>query len=163
MCIPIYLWQPLATCFVGLMVAFIAFYQMKVAHDKLRLDLYDRRYKIYQATKKFVVMTLKANDYSYSQMFEFYADTTDAVFLFDSDVVDYLKQIEKRVIESRRIYDSFQPLPVGVERTRLCDEEQSHRLWLTDQITAMTKTFTPYLGFSNIKGTFSEELINRNH
>ena len=151
MCISASLLQSVLTAGVGLAVALIAIFQMKIAHDKLRLDLYDRRYKLYQATKNFVVVALGEQCCSYSQMFEFRRDTIDAVFLFGSDIVDYINQIDKRVVESRRIYESYQPLPVGVERTRLCDEEQGHRLWLTEQLTAMTKTFTPYLGFSNIR------------
>jgi hypothetical protein len=43
-----------ATLFLGLAVAVIAWLQWRLASDKLRLDLFDRRYKIYDATMRFV-------------------------------------------------------------------------------------------------------------
>ena len=143
---------PIATLIVGLAVVFIAWQQWKVSHAKLRLDLFDRRYKVYEATRKFLAGILSEATFSDSQLFTFYAGTSDAEFLFDSEVVDYLAQIRKRAIDMRLHQKLYVPMGVSEEqRLSHIDKEHEQLLWLTEQITAMTKTFAPYLGFSNIK------------
>jgi len=51
--------SPIATLIVGLAVAIIAWQQWRVAKDKLRLDLFDRRYKVFEATRTFLTLTVK--------------------------------------------------------------------------------------------------------
>jgi len=143
--------DPITTLIVGLAVVFIAWRQWQVARNKLRLDLFDRRYKVYDATKKFLAAILRDATFTDSQLFEFYAGTSDTEFLFSSDVVDYLAQIRKRALDMRLHQKTYEPMPVGDERSRHVQAEHDELLWLTNQLTAMTKIFTPYLGFSHIQ------------
>jgi hypothetical protein len=69
---------------------FIAWQQRQIARNKLRLDLFDRRYRVYDATRKFLSVILRDATFTDSQLFEFYGGTSDTEFLFGSDVVDYL-------------------------------------------------------------------------
>ncbi len=142
---------PAATLIVGCMVAFIAWQQWRVAENKLRLDLFDRRYKVYDTTRKFLAGIVREASFSDAQLFEFYGGTSDAGFLFGSEVVDYLDVIRKRAVGMRTHQKNYGPLPAGEERSRHVQAEHDELLWLSEQITAMTKTFTPYLGFSNIR------------
>jgi hypothetical protein len=145
------MFSPIATLIVGLIVGYIAWQQWQVSKAKLRLDLFDRRYKVYDATRKFLAVIMREATFSDSQLFEFYAGTSDAEFLFDADIVDYLSQITKHAIDMRSIHARYQSLPIGDERSKQCDAEQEHLLWLTRQITASTKTFSRYLSFSNVR------------
>jgi len=104
---------PWATVIVGLSVACIAFQQWRVARNKLRMDLFDRRYKIYEATRKFLTEILRSASFDDSHLFEFYAGSSDAEFLFRSDVVDYLSHIRKRAVDMRTHQKVYEPLPVG--------------------------------------------------
>jgi len=118
---------------------------------KLRLDLFDRRYKVYDATRNFLGAIIREAKFTNSELFEFYARTSDAEFLFGADVVDYLGQIRKRAVHMQTAQQLFEPLPVGDERSRHVQAAHDDLSWLSDQITAMTKTFAPYLGFSNVR------------
>jgi hypothetical protein len=142
-----------ATLVVGLGVIFIAWQQWKVAHAKLRLDLFDRRYKVYEATRYFLAGLLSCPTFSDSQLFTFYAGTSDVEFLFDSKVVDYLSQIRNRAIDMRLQNELFRGLPDGPERSAKIEAAHQHSLWLCEQLTSktLTKTFAPHLGFSNIR------------
>lgn len=86
-----------------------------------------------------------------SQLFEFYAGTSDAEFLFDSAVVDYLEQVRKRAVNMRTHQRVYEDMPVGDERSRHVQAEHDDLVWLTDQLTAMTQVFSPYLSFSHVK------------
>ena len=153
-CIQTNLLQPIATCFVGIVLAFIACLQFKVAHDKLRLELFDRRYKVYAATKKFLIVVVRNARFERSDLFEMFAGTADADFLFDKDVLDYLKQIADRATAMDVLQKKFYPLPVGDERDVLSTKEHVEFVWLTHQVTDMSKVFAPYLSYAKIKGDF---------
>jgi hypothetical protein len=141
---------PIATLIVGLIVAYIAWQQWQVAHAKLRLDLFDRRYKVYDATRQFLGCIIREATFSDSELFIFYAGTSDAEFLFDAEVVAYLKEIAKRALDMRLQHTLYQRAE-GEARTTMIQKEHDQLLWLSHQITDMTATFTPYLGFSNIR------------
>ena len=116
------MFSPIATLIVGLSVAFIAWQQWKVSHAKLRLDLFDRRYKVFEATRLFLGGIVSAATFDDSQLFTFYAGTADAEFLFDSEVVEYLAQIRKRAIDMRLKHKLYQNAQ-GDERTKLIEAE----------------------------------------
>jgi hypothetical protein len=145
------LFFPIATLFLSFAVTLIAWQQWRVADNKLRLDLFDWRYKVYDTTRKFLAAIVRDATFTDSQLFEFYAGTSDAEFLFDADVVRFWGEIRERAIDMRTHRILFEPLPVGVERSRHVQAQHDQLLWLGDQITAMTPVFTPYLGFANVK------------
>jgi hypothetical protein len=139
------------TLVLGVSVAIVAWLQWWVGHNKLRLDLFDRRYQVYDATRKFLATIIREGKFSQSELFEFDAGTSNAEFLFQADVVAHLAEIRKRALHLRTAQTLLAPLPVGDERSRCAQAEHDDLLWLTDQIIAITKTFTPYLGFPNVR------------
>ena len=140
-----------ATLVVACAVAYVAWQQWQIARHRLRLDLFDRRYKVYDATRKFLSIILREARFEEAQLFEFYAGTSDTEFLFDSAVVDYLEQVRKRAVHMRTAQRVYEHMPVGDERSRHVQAEHDDLLWLTDQLTAMSKVFSPYLAFSHVK------------
>jgi hypothetical protein len=162
-CIPSNLIQPAATFFVGAVLAVIAFLQFKVAHDKLRLELFDRRYKIFAATKAFLVVITRNARFENSDLYEFFGGTSDAEFLFDADVLEYVKQISNRAIDMDSFQKTYQGLPTGDERSKWTKKERDELVWLTQQLTVMVKVFAPYLSYAKVKGDFLEDFINPKH
>jgi hypothetical protein len=77
--------------------------------------------------------------------------------------LDYLKEIADRAIDMNVLRKKFDPLPVGDERSSLVDKEHVEFVWLTHQITDMSKVFAPYLSYAKIKSTFLEDFINQQH
>jgi hypothetical protein len=149
MCISIL--GPLATLLVGCGVGFIAWQQWKVSHDKLRLDLFDRRYKVFDSTRIFLSVILKNARFDDSQFFEFCAGISDVEFLFGKDVVDYLTQIRTKALDARAHHEALETIPVGDERSRRVNAKQNDILWLGEQINVISGAFAPYLNFTNIK------------
>jgi hypothetical protein len=97
---------------------------------------------------------LRENEFTNSELFEFYAGTSDAEFLFGADVVEHLAKIRKRVLHMQEARTIYEPMPVGDERSLHVKAADHDLSWLTDQITAISKTFSPYLGFANIQLRF---------
>lgn len=145
--------QFILTFIVGLIAAYIAWLQWKLAHNKLRLDLFDRRYKVYDATRRFLIAIDSEADFSNTQLFNFTAETSDAIFLFNSDVIDYLELIKNRSIEMRLKEKNSISMQDGNERSRLIEENAELLLWLSEEIKNMKSVFSPYLDFSHINKT----------
>src|SRR4029453_13479538 len=102
----------IATLFLSMAVVVIAWQQWRVAKNKLRLELFDRRYKVYDATRKFLAGILRDGRFTNSDLFEFYAGTSDAEFLFGTDVVEHLAQIRKRAVHMQTAQTLYEPMPV---------------------------------------------------
>jgi hypothetical protein len=139
------------TVFLSLAVVTIAALQWRVARNKLRLDLFDRRYKVYEATQKFVDSINNDPEHVESYLNDFSVGTSNAEFLFDADVLQYIKLVRERAVDmltARKLYEAEQD---SEERTRNVQKYAADHAWLIEQATAMTKTFAPYLGFQNVK------------
>src|SRR5882724_2482872 len=63
----------IATLFLSIAVVVIAALQLRVADDKLRLDLFDRRYKVYDVTRKFLIQIAQYNSFDESELVDFAA------------------------------------------------------------------------------------------
>ncbi len=111
-------------------VAIVAWLQWWVALNKFRLDLFDRRYKVYDATRKFLSAIVGEATFTDRQLVEFYGETSDAGFLFDADVVDYLEQIRKRALDMRAHQKHFERLPVGDEHSRHVQANHDQVVWV---------------------------------
>lgn len=143
--------QPITTLFVGLLVGYVAWQQWRVAQRKLQLDLFDRRYKVFDATRMFLRKISDSAECERSYLDEFNAGTSDAGFLFDQEVVDYLEVIRGRAIEMRKYKPQSTRLPEGDKRSRIEAKETNELEWFVDQLTVMSSIFSPYLSFSHVK------------
>jgi hypothetical protein len=130
----------------------IAALQWRVADNKLRLDLFERRYKVYDATRNFVASIMREGTVTESQLTDFNVGTSDAKFLFEPDVPEYLAEIRKQALHLRTTRELLERRQTSDDDlARLAQAENDDILWLGEQITAMTKVFAPYLGFANVR------------
>jgi hypothetical protein len=144
---------PIATFALSVAVVCVAWAQWRVARNKLRLDLFDRRWQIYAATSKFVDAINNDPENVGSYLNDFNAGTSNAEFLFDSDVVNYIQLVRTRAVDMLTAHTLSESERDEEERKRNIERFASERKWLIEQVQsgAMTKTFAPYLGFANIK------------
>lgn len=95
---------------------------------------------------------MRNTNFNDSDLIEFYRGTSDAEFLFEADVVDYLTQIRTQANEMRLHHELYHPAPASeAERIKHIEAVHERKTWLIEQTTAMSKVFVPYLGFSHIK------------
>lgn len=144
---------PLATLTVGLIAGLIAYQQWIVSKNKLKLDLFDRRYKNYMAFNKFLTTLLFKQTYEESELLEFYAGTADSNFLFGSEINDYRGEVSARggsfvsSLKALRLEND----PVKKDKFR---QQFDHDLrWLVDQMPNLQKRFEPYLSYKKLSET----------
>lgn len=143
---------PIATVSLSVAVAIIALQQWRVARNELRLDLFDRRYKVWDTTRTFLLKLL--NDaVADPTMTELKLAIADAEFLFDAEVVQFLTGILKRAAQlqtTRTLLKDTRRLTDGKLKD-YADGQEKDLLWLGDQITEATKVFGRYIGFAHVK------------
>jgi hypothetical protein len=87
---------PIAAIIVSVLVACVQYAQWRTANQKVVIDLYDRRLKVYVQLEKSIGSVVRDGDVSREAFQDFVIGQTDARFLFGDDVNSYLKTLRKR-------------------------------------------------------------------
>jgi hypothetical protein len=135
------------TAFIGLVVAWVGFQQHVLAREKLKLDLFEKRFAVYKAAQRFLSSILTSGALESNAHGEFRRDNQDAVFLFGPEIEQYLTILDHKALDMRSLNIQFRPLPVGEERTRLCEQEGELLKQLTSELPKLKEVFDPYLRF----------------
>jgi hypothetical protein len=85
----------IAAITVSLVVAVVQYAQWRTANQKVVIDLYDRRFKVYEQLAKAIGPVLREGEVSGAAFKEFMIGQADASFLFGDDVQEYLKALRK--------------------------------------------------------------------
>ena len=67
--------------------------QVQIARVKLQHELYDRRFAVFDAARKLLLEVITNGDASPSALNAYTIGTTDAIFLLDEKITEYLGEI----------------------------------------------------------------------
>lgn len=144
--------QALLTPLIAVLAGYIAYQQWQLNVRKLRLDLFDRRWKVYEAVIAFIntVCTdfkVKAEDVGNLRRM-----TVTADFLFGSEIPEYIDKLCDRAIklaEAHRNYRSLAdpPPPAGYDHNAVTKAMGDGESWFVDQLEKRTLNamFSKYL------------------
>ena len=140
-----------ATTTIAVAVGLVAVQQWLLARHKFRLDLFEKRYKVYEAAGRFLSIIQALANFNDEDLRTFSIGTGDAVFLYPKQITDYIHQIRYRALNMRLYGTQFSPLPVGDDRSKLVQKQYDEIVWLTEQLRKLPELFSPYLGFASVK------------
>jgi hypothetical protein len=109
------------------------------------LDVYDRRIPIYRTVVKFLRNLMKDMNPAYQDIFQFVADTDEALFLFDDTIASYLLELSKRAVRLHAVAAMLGRASNGalaLENTELGD-------WFSRQFEEAKTRFAPFLQLGN--------------
>jgi hypothetical protein len=131
---------------------YIAYKQSRIATAKLNLDLYDRRFKVFEACRTCLIFALQKGDVTQEVMNAFYLGTADAVFLFDKKLEGYLDEFGKRLVRFQMMNYSIKNLgPDEHERRgQLADQLAAQANLLNNDLPVLIEKFKPFLKLGNI-------------
>lgn len=119
--------------------------QAHTAREKLRHDLYDRRYRVFDAARRLLAQIASQRIASDEDLRRFVIDTGDAMFLFDDDMDAHLKEIRSRAQKLQTLDSLMEPMPVGPQRTSFVNKREEQFTWLVSQLDGLVDTFKPFL------------------
>ena len=79
------------------------------------------------------------------------ANIADATFLFESDITDYLVEIDKKAMDLWCIIEEISDMPMGDEKKNKIGEKFELLKWLMDQLPELKPKFSPYMKFETWK------------
>ena len=154
MCLlPLIVWyfQGLLTPFIAVVAVYIGWQQWKTNALKSKLDLFDRRFKVFEEARKILgrMYTVGVKDEELSQ---FVTETAEAEFLFGPEIRKYLDEIYRRVQNLKSAREQMRvswEAPVEV-RSKLAEAERNEVEWATAQTPALREQFKQYLDVSKL-------------
>jgi hypothetical protein len=140
--------QALAVPVIAAVGAWVALQQMHIARVKLQHGLYDRRYAVFQSVRS-LLNEVNINKIVSPETFQsFVIGTTDAPFLFDDGLAEYLKEISHhaRSLQSlQSINLVMESMPAGDQKTAALRKAGDHLQWLLQKIDVLAAKFQPFL------------------
>ncbi len=137
----------IATVVIAGIVAWISWSQYSVSKEKFKLDLFEKRFQVFAATRKLLTIVMQRANIEIDDLFEFRANTGEAAFLFDTDITTYLSKIDKKVIRLHTLKEEMKSLPVGEKRSEKAEQISECLKWLGDQLPELKHQFGPYMKF----------------
>lgn len=137
--------QALAVPVIAGVGAWVALQQMYIARTKLQNDLYDRRYAVFQAVRRFLDEATVQRLVSDETVRSFVLGTSDATFLFDDDLAAYLKEMREHATKAQSIFVAMESLPAGDRKARASMAAEEHVVRLLQQFDGLTERFRPFL------------------
>ncbi len=145
--------QAFATVAVAGGVGFIGFQQFRIAKRKLQLDLYDRRWSIYNAMRGLLVITYKNSEELQSATLKAYEKKAEARFLLDGIACDYVDNFVKTISEFDNIQEvlkSGQMKNSPEDAARLATAQMNRTKWLMEQYEPLIEEFSRFLRIDHV-------------
>lgn len=140
-------------------VAYIAYQQHKTNRDKLRLDLYDRRLKVFEGLMVLLWVIFRKGTCNDQERDQFQRATVEGSFLFDKDIANYLDTIQKKTLELGTIRAVLN-LPSGEKRDQTVEKERQLFDWFTNQFEVSKEKFARYLSFRQSANVSERRTMN---
>jgi hypothetical protein len=129
--------------------AWIAYKQVRIASAKLNLDLYDRRFKVFEAARGFVGKFLIDGAFTPEEITKFSAGVSDAVFLFDGEVKSYLDGLREKAFALRKMNRQAK-VATDENIEKIVDDMAKIEDEMLEEIPRLIEVFKPYLKLGNI-------------
>jgi hypothetical protein len=110
--------QIIATVVLGLIAAYIAWRQWRTSHDRLVLDLFDRRFTSFQDLTRAVSAAVNKPHPEMNDLANFDSASEKARFLFGPEVYNYLREVRAHLVNLIAIGRGLRDMPDGAQRER---------------------------------------------
>lgn len=143
----------LLTPLIAVVATYIAWQQWKTNQQKLILDRYDRRLRVYEEVRKILSIIIRDGKASYDDLLKFRTAVSEADFLFGTEIPEYIEEIYKRGVKlqywSAEYRDYTQEIPKGYDHKKVVDGMHAELTWLAEQFDPAKKKFKRYLDVSH--------------
>lgn len=141
-----------ATPIIAIAAVRIAWQQAWTNRQKLVLDQYDRRLRIYEEVRKILSIIVRDAGATTEDLLKFRTSVSEADFLFGSEIMTYIEEIYSRGLKlwqwNQEYRDSTQQQPPGYDHKKVVEEKYKELRWLAEQFNPAKERFKKYLDVS---------------
>jgi len=146
------IFRALLTPVIAIVATYIALQQWKTNKQKLDLDRYDRRLRVYEEVKKILSIIVRDAKASSDDLLRFRTSVSEADFLFGPKIPQYIDEIYNHGLSlcrwNREYRDYTQEEPEGYDHKKVVDEMDKELTWFTNQFEPAKQKFKKYLDVS---------------
>jgi hypothetical protein len=136
----------LLTPIVAIFGSYIAYKQWHLARNKLKHDLFNKRFFVFEAAISFITSIMTSGRAEDEAVSKFMIATREAKWLLDAPIAEYLdKQLYEKAIDLQTLNAELKGLQVGDERTENIRKQAEIKKWLAAQLRILDEKFSPYL------------------
>ena len=131
---------------VAVLGSFIAYRQWRLAQSKLKLDLFDRRLKVYEAATGLISSIMTSGKTKDDETFKYMVSTREAKWLLSQEIAVYLdKQLYHKAIDLQTLAAELEGVLVGEVRTKNVQAQAEIKKWFMAQYPVLDAKFGPFL------------------
>ncbi len=138
----------LLTPTIGVTTAWIAYQQFRLARERLRRDLYDRRMVVYRGVMEVASSIMTHGKVRGEDLAKWARATAESNFLFEAGLREYLESIRKKIVTAWSLGVQLEQgggLPVGDARAKVAGQQGDALLWLANKLPEIQERFAKYL------------------
>ena len=142
------------TPIIAVTALYIAFMQWKLASNKLKLELFDKRYIVYKACMKIISDLMTNGNTDQRQQAEFLKNTSDARWLLSEDIDIYISEVLwKNIVDVETLCSELEPLqsfPGSQEdKIRKIKARADKKIFIVSQRKKINELFSPFLSIKH--------------
>ena len=138
------LFSAFLTPIIAIVAAYIAIQQYRVNQRKSKLELFEKRFAVYEGVKDLVDHVIDNVDLTDPALQAFNSKTADCVFLFKDHIPSYVKELRGKALRLRSINRMGSSHEAREEEGEVEEELLN---WFTEQFERAQREFGPYLRF----------------
>ncbi len=140
----------LSTPFVAIIAAvfagMIAYRQWKTAQDKLKLDLFDRRFAVYDTARNLLASIMNMNQLKEGELIKFLSGTRESKWLLNDEITNFFeKELWVKANKLQTLFIVLDSLPRGQERNENIEKQSELIKWFREQYSVLDQKFEPFL------------------
>jgi len=144
--------KALLTPLIAIVATYIAWQQWRTNQQKLNLERYDRRLRVYEEVRKILSIILRDAKAGTDDLLKFRTSVSEADFLFGPEIPAYIDEIYKRGLKlwrwNQEYRDYTQAKPDGYDHNKVVEEMHKELTWLAEQFEPAKEKFRKYLDIS---------------
>jgi hypothetical protein len=139
--------QAILTIIIAIGVALIGYQQYVVNKNRLKLELFEKRFKVYNELMKVLARALMNGDITRDELNAFGLCKSEGAFLFDSDLGEYLQVVFKKLgdLQAHNLYMSKCQNPTPEISQKMVDEIFEICNWIQNEFNSCKSRFDKYL------------------
>lgn len=136
---------------IAVVGGWIAWQQVRINRNKLKLDRFEKRFAIHEAAMTFVASITTRAAISTEELNDFLAKTRGARFLLSKEIADYLNDIYRKAGELQSTITMMQGPPLSEEwREKFANKWTGLNEWFQQQLNVIPEKFAPFLSVDDI-------------
>lgn len=139
------------TPIIAVIAAYIAYQQYQINKQRLRHETYENKMKIFKSVQKFLSEITANGHANFNRCHVFYSEASEAVFLFDPPVMEFIENLYGQAIELAQRNEELYPFDgssgiQGNQRGVIASRKAELFKWFTKQLLESETLFVKHIG-----------------